>query len=231
MTLSMRYITIILFLLILTNCNQKDTDTSDDELVNPEAVLAYEDGDTLVLKKTPSGLQEWLLFYAKIDTAFKLNNFKASGVSLHMGNLPGPIAKGNETQFKDLFVYAPDSSKYLDLVSYNYIRDNNNLISGEADQQVVLADMKANKKKQLFYFGPSQLAEFADWTGPNSFLIGITSRTESGTGVDAELMFFHLKDSTYTNFRLNHTIPLDSIMLVNEGFLDYFFTNRQFTLQ
>lgn len=229
MTFHMRYITIILLLLILTDCKRKDAEASNEELVNPEAVLSYEDGDTLVLKKLPPGLQEWLSFYGKLDTAFKLNNFKASGVSLHMGNLPNPIMKGNEAQFSDLFVYAPDSTKYIDLVSYNYIRDKKSLISGEADQQVVLADKKANIKKQLFYFGPSQLAEFADWTGPNSFLIGITSRTESGT--DAELMFFHLSDSTYTNFRLNHTVPIDSMMMVNEGFLNYFFTNRQFNLQ
>lgn len=227
----MRYITLILLILSLTECKRKDTAYSDDELVNPESVMAYEDGDTLVLKKIPAGLEEWISFYGKLDTAFKLNNFKASGVSLHISDLPGPIVKGNESQFRDLFVYSPDSTKYLDLVSYNYLREKNNLISGEADQQVVLTDTKANNKKQLFYFGPSQLAEFADWTGPNSFLIGITSRTEAGTGVEAELMFFHLPDSTYTNFRLNHKVPLDSVMLLNKGFLDYFFTNRQFTLQ
>jgi hypothetical protein len=231
MKLTTRYISIILLLLTIAECKTKDTAYADDELVDAKAVLGYEDGDTLVLKKMPPGLQEWLTFYKKVDTGFTLNNFKASGVSLHIGDLPAPIGKNNDAQFRDLFVYSPDSSRYLDLVSYNYIRDKNSLISGEADQQVVLADVKANKREQLFYFGPSQLAEFADWTGTNSFLVGIMSKTETGTGVEAELMFFHLKDSTYTNFRLNHTLPLDSILLANKGFLDYFFTNRQFNVQ
>jgi hypothetical protein len=218
-------------LCLLFACRQRDTEYSDEELVNPEAVLAYEENDTLAIKQIPKGLAEWLSFYQKIDTGFKLNRFRASGVSLHMGTLPQAISKGNENTFADLFVYAPDSSRYLDLLSYNHLRENKTLISGEPDQQVVLADMKNNKKSQLMYFGPSQLAEFADWTGKNSFMIGIMSRTETGNGLNAEIMFFHLKDSIYTNFRLDHTISMDSVFMSQQNFLDFYFINRQFNVQ
>ncbi len=226
----MRYISIILLIFFFAHCKQKDKGYQDEELVNPKTVMAYKEGDTLQLKELPAGLKEWLSFYGKIDTSFRLNKFRASGVGLHISELPPAISKGNENQFRDLFVYSPDSSKYLDLVSYNYMREKNKLIPGEADQQVVLADKKTNRKQQLFYFGPSQLAEFADWTGPNSFLIGISSRTESGTGLEAELMFFHLPDSMYTNFRLDHEVSLDSVLMAQKSFLDYFFTNKQFNL-
>lgn len=223
-----RYISLTLLVVLLGHCKQKDNEANDD-ILDPEQVMAYEDGDTLKLRKIPPGLQEWLSFYAKVDTGFRLSNFKASGVGLHMGELPDPVGAADEKQFRDMFEYAPDSTKYIDLVSYNYLRDRNKLISADADQQVVLTDIKAGSRKQLFYFGPSQLAEFASWTSSNSFLVGITSRTVSGTGFDAELMFFHLKDSMYTNFRLTHSVPLDSEG--DKSFLDYFFTNRQFNLQ
>jgi hypothetical protein len=227
----MKYAFPIVMLWLLFACRQRDTEYSNEELVNPEAVLAYEENDTLAIKQIPKGLAEWLSFYQKIDTGFRLNRFRASGVSLHMGTLPQAISKGNENTFTDLFVYAPDSSRYLDLLSYNHLRENKTLISGEPDQQVVLADMKNNKKSQLMYFGPSQLAEFADWTGNNSFMIGIMSRTETGNGLNAEIMFFHLKDSIYTNFRLDHTISMDSVFMAQQNFLDFYFINRQFNVQ
>jgi hypothetical protein len=227
----MKYTVFILLLFTVLACRQRDTEYSDEELVNPEAMLAYEENDTLAIRKIPAGLSEWLSFYGKVDTGFKLNRFRASGVSLHIGSLSPAISKGNETSFTDLFVYSPDSTKYLDLLSYNYLRENNSLISGEPDQQVVLGDLKTNKKSQLMYFGPSQLAEFADWTGNNSFMIGIMSRTESGTGLNAEIMFFHLEDSIYTNFRLDHTISMDSILMAQHNFLDFYFINRQFNVK
>ncbi|HLO79761.1 MAG TPA: hypothetical protein VK166_02315 [Chitinophagaceae bacterium] len=227
----MKYTVFVLFILSFLACKQQDTEYSDEELVDPESVLAYEENDTLAIKRIPPGLAEWLAFYKKIDTGFTLKNFKASGVSLHMGSLPEAISKGNEKTFTDLFVYSPDSTRYLDLVSYNYLRENKTLISGDPDQQVVLADLRNKSKKQLMYFGPSQLAEFADWTSNSSFMVGITSRTESGTGLTAEIMFFHLKDSLYTNFRFDHTISMDSILMSQHNFLDFYFINRQFNVQ
>jgi hypothetical protein len=227
----MKYTIPILLILMFMACRQRDTEYSDDELVDPEAVLAYEEHDTLAIKNIPVGLSEWLSFYSKVDTGFRLNNFRASGVSLHMGTLPPAISKGNEPTFSDLFVYSPDSTKYIDLLSYNYLRENKSLISGEPDQQVVLGDLRNKSKTQLLFFGPSQLAEFADWTGNNSFMIGIMSRTENGTGLNAEIMFFHLKDSIYTNFRLDHTISMDSILMSQHNFLDFYFINRQFNVQ
>ncbi len=227
----MKYTVFILVLIAFIACRQGDTEYSNEELVNPESVLAYEENDTLAIKSIPGGLAEWLSFYRKIDTRFKLSNFKASGVSLHMGSLPEAISKGNENSFKDLFVYSPDSTKYLDLISYNYLREKDTLIPGDPDQQVVLADLRKKSKSQLMYFGPSQLAEFADWTSNNSFMIGITSRTDSGTDLNAEIMFFHLKDSLYTNFRLDHPISMDSILMTQHNFLDFYFINRQFNVQ
>jgi hypothetical protein len=224
----MKYIVLLILFAIAFSCRQRDTEYSDEELVNPESVLAYEENDTLALRKIPAGLADWIAFYNKLDTGFKLNRFRASGVSLHMGSMPEAISRGNESSFKDLFVYSPDSTKYIDLVSYNHLRDNGSIIPGEADQQVVLADARNNRKSQLMFLGPSQLVEFADWTSKNSFMLGMSSRTETGTGIITEIMFFHLKDSLYTNFRLDHTLSMDSILTEQHNFLDHYFINRQF---
>jgi len=102
-------------------CRQSDTEYSDAELVNPEEVMAYEEDDTLVLKKIPGTLAQWLAYYHQIDTGFLLKNFKASGVTLHIDDLQDAINSGNETDFNDLLINSPDSSRYIDLVTYNFI--------------------------------------------------------------------------------------------------------------
>jgi len=180
-------------------------------------------------------LSELIKYYGNIDTAFVLRNFKASGVTLHMDVLQDAISSPGENAFTDLYLYSPDSTKYIDLVSYNYIRDKSNgtniLISGDPDQQVVLADSKTKKKKQLMYNGPAQLAEFAAWTGNSSFIIGMTSREDGMDGRKAELYFFHLKDSSFTNFLLNHPMVSDRLQQQNKSFLDHYFTSRNYQIK
>ena len=216
-------------------CRQSDTEYSDAELVNPEEVMAYEEDDTLVLKKIPGTLAQWLAYYHQIDTGFLLKNFKASGVTLHIDDLQDAINSGNETDFNDLLINSPDSSRYIDLVTYNFILERsggkNYLLPGDPDQQVVLADRSKNIKKQLMYHGPSQLAEIAEWTGKESFLIGMISQEENMEGLKAEIYFFHLKDSTFTNFLLNHVVPRDSFRTTKSSFLQHYFTTRNYELK
>ncbi len=229
--------TLLLILLIccFITCRRRNTEYSDEELVNPESVMAYEEDDTLVLRKIPAGLAEWLLYYGKSDTAFTLKNFKASGVTLHMDVLQDAIRSENENAFSDLLIYSPDSSQYIDLVSYNFLKETqdgkNILISGDPDQQVVLADTRSKKKKQLMYNGPAQLAEFAQWTGNSSFIIGMTSKDEGMEGMKAEIYFFHLKDSSFTNFLLNHRVQVDSLSPFKSSFLENYFKSRQYEVK
>jgi hypothetical protein len=226
---------LIFVLIVLFACRQKDTTYSDDELVNPESVMSYEEDDTLVLRKIPPALQEWIQYYRSRDTAFALKNFKASGITLHMDVLEDAISSPHETSFADLFVYSPDSSRYIDMVSYNYIKDTIDgkkvLISGDPDQQVVLADRKSGIRKQLMYNGPTQLAEFASWTSSNSLLIGMTTGQEGIGGQKVELYFFHLKDSSFTNFLLNHPVPADNLNQDIMGFQEFYFRRRNYEVK
>jgi hypothetical protein len=226
---------ICMLLICSIACNQGDTEYTDDELVDPESVMSYEENDTLVLRKIPPALSEWMSYYGNVDTGFTLRNFKASGVTLHMDALQDAISSPGENTFTDLYIYSPDSSKYLDLVSYNYLKEvkdgKNILVSGDPDQQVVLADTKTKKKLQLIYNGPSQLAEFAAWTGNSSFIIGMTSREEGAVAGKAEIYFFHLKDSSFTNFLLNHALPSDSLSPYKASFLEQYFKSRQYNIK
>jgi hypothetical protein len=215
--------------IVFVQCRQRDQRASEQEAIQ-NTLMEFKEDDTLSLKQTPAAIEEWLAYYNKLDSGFRLGRFRATGVDLHFDDLPDANGTPTDNLFRKLFVYSPDSSHYLDLVSYNHLWDNGKLIPGEADQQVVLADARKGIRKQLMYHGPSQLAEAARWTGNRAFVISITSRTEDGMAINAEIILFRLADSTYTNFRLDHHIPADALIGASQNFLDHYFMNRQIDL-
>ena len=214
----------IFLMIFLLNCKNKESSKINIDNIDSVSLTAIEDTDTLVLKKIPEQLNQWLKFYQQFDPNFALNQFIASGVALHIEDLPNAISKGNESDMSDFYRYSPDSSKYVDLVSYNYFRVMNKVFDGEIDQQVVLFDKFKKLKKQLMFNGPNDLAECADWIGPTAFLIGVTHKNSTNDTINAEIFMFQLNDSTYTNFSLNHAVYLDSTQLLKSNFIKHIFS-------
>lgn len=211
-----RLIVILTLALFAVNCGSKDG-SSEDAKFSADNILLYEEGDTLQMDILPKSIKDWVNFYHQLDTSFNIGRFKSSGVNLHLAELSDAISKGNEQSFKNVFFYSPDKSKYVDLFSYNYFLDKGKYVTGEVDQQVVLGNITEKKRKQLMYFGPSQLAESAGWLSDNSFMLAITERTEDRK-IKAEIFLFNLKDSLYTNFQLDHLIPAETAIHKNVKF-------------
>lgn len=214
----------IFLTIFLVNCKNKNSSKINIDNIDSVSLTTIEDTDTLVLKQIPEQINQWLKYYQQFDSNFTINQFIASGVALHIDDLPDAFSKENENEMADFFRYSPDSSKYVDLVSYNYFRVKNKLFDGEIDQQVVLYDKFRKLKKQLMFNGPNDLAECADWIGPSALLIGVSHKNSTNDTINAEIFMFQLNDSTYTNFSLNHTVYLDSNQLLRPNFLKHFFS-------
>lgn len=222
-----RIILILIVLVFLTvHCRRKDKSVDTAEF-SPDNVAAYTEGDTLQVDLLPNQIKEWVRFYSKWDTSFTFRRFKASGVNLHLNELPDAISKGNEQLFESTLFFAPDRSKYIDLFSYNCILDNGKYVMGEIDQQVVLGDRNQHSKKQLMYFGPSQLAESAGWFNNHSFIVAITERMENRK-IKAELLLFNLEDSLYTNFQLDHLIASEAFLNEAKNFPENYLNKLNF---
>jgi hypothetical protein len=220
-----------ILMLFLLNCRGKNENQINVENIDTISLTSIEEKDTLTLKIMPDQMGKWLQYYQQFDTAFKISAFIASGVALHIDDLPDAIINGNEKEMADLFHYSSDSTKYVDLISYNFTREKDKLYPGEIDQQVILADKTRKLKKQLMFNGPADLAECADWIGPTALLIGVTHKNPSGDTINAEIFMFQLNDSTYTNFRLNHSIILNATQLANPSFMEYYFSLYNINVQ
>ena len=208
---------LLLLILLLWSCRSRKAEPAED--TNPvTAFMEWQENDTLVLEKLPTGLSAWLSHHRVLDTGFRIGNFRASGVVLHFGDMPDAISTGAEGQWTPYFIYSPDSSRYLDLFSYDHFLDEGKPVEGEADQQVVLADPGKRLRKQLMFNGPGQYADFADWLGKDMFIVGSRIDSEDGKSTLARIMAFRITDSSFTNFDLDHTIPLETIRRAGTGF-------------
>ena len=213
---------VVLGLSALTlGCRNTDKE-ADSQIIEDDKIGKLKENDTLALQRMPTGLATWMSYYQDKDKDFSVSHFKASGVSLHFGDLPDAVAPSDEKNLSRYYIYSPDSSRYLDLFSYDHFINKGELVEGEADQQVVLGVRGSGIRKQVLFSGPSQSIDFADWTGKESFILGLTSVNEEGKTLSAQLMLFRITDSSFTNFDLDHSIPLDSVILSDKRFSEIY---------
>ena len=217
-------------------CNNQDNETQWGENRDPAITNSYEENDTLAVAELPANIKMWMDFYQNLDPGFKNGNFKASGVILHMGAMPEASAQTNETTFRNLLAYSPDSTRIIDFWSFMQTIEtgeegNRVLIGGSPDQEVILVDKKQNTYRQLMYNGTQQIVEAADWINNNAFLIGMLNTNETSTVWIPELFLFNLQDSTFTNFRLDHEIQSDSIYFKNANFTEFWLNKKQISIQ
>jgi hypothetical protein len=79
-------------------------------------------------------------------------------------------------QFKPFFVYSPDSSQVVDLVSYgNFLHKGKNgkvvLEAGEPDTEVAIVDVQTKERERILFAGPSTVVKQAVWIDDHTVLI------------------------------------------------------------
>ncbi len=74
-------------------------------------------------------------------------------------------------KFIPLFFFNESKSKYVDFDSYQWFTGPDGYAGFEADQQVVLVDMKKKEARQIAFFGPSYWIEDAYWKGDSAVVL------------------------------------------------------------
>lgn len=83
--------------------------------------------------------------------------------------------------YKGTLVYSPDSNQFIDLYSSNIWlekRGKKIVAIADADQTVVLSDLKTKEWRTLAFFGPSAGIEEAVWTSSSNFILVGSMSTE-----------------------------------------------------
>jgi len=79
-------------------------------------------------------------------------------------------------QFRQFFVYSPDSSRVIDMVSYgNFLHQGTHgkvvLESGEPDTEVAIVNVQTKKRERILFTGPSTIIKQAVWIDDHTILI------------------------------------------------------------
>ncbi len=226
---------IFLFAFICESCNRKDTSSAEEELMLAGKPETYQENDTLSLKPIPENLSIWINYYQQFDTAFNRQNFKASGVTVHLDSMEDATTGDLllMENFFPLFSFSPDSSQIIDFWSYNQLIEINKagehlVIGGDPDQEVVWINKKTGVKKQIMYNGPLQIVETADWINDQSFIIGLINIDETNTSWTPEILLFNLADSSFTNFRLQKNLPAERLILSGADFTNFWLKRKNY---
>jgi hypothetical protein len=226
---------IILVAAVSDSCNRKDSISEDEEMISAGKPENYQENDTLSLKPLPENMLLWINYYQQFDTAFNLQNFKASGVTVHLDSMEDATTGDLSLMenFFPIFSFSTDSSQIIDFWSYNQLIEINKsgermVIGGDPDQEVVWINQKTGKKKQIMYNGPLQIVETADWINDQSFILGLINIDETNTNWTPEILLFNLSDSTFTNFRLQKNLPTDKLVLSGADFTNFWLKRKNY---
>lgn len=225
---------LLAWFIFLPSCGRKDQ-SAESDLIKAGQPENYNENDTLAIHPLPVNLALWIQYYQQTDTSFRLQNFLASGVKLHMNEMEDATTGDLSLMenFYPLFSYSPDSSQIIDFWSYNQLIETNPsgerfVIGGDPDQEVVWIDKTTGTKKQIMYNGPQQFVETADWLNNEAFVLGMMNIDESNKNWSPEIMLFNLKDSTFTNFRFHKTMQADKMVMEGIDFTAFWLKRKNY---
>lgn len=105
--------------------------------------------------------------------------------------------------FRPYLVYNADSTRAIDLVTYNYIIDKNDgqpvLEPTGPDTEVAVIDLKTNMRTRIFFSGPGTIIRDGKWLDENTVLLG-GAENVSSTAIKPILLRINLEENTLQRF-------------------------------
>ncbi len=194
-----------LFLLIalLLSCEQKKKVVSEPITEKEKTKIS----DSSELKDSEDS-HPWFQFYQKENPDFKNKSFELGETNLINYQKTSVVImneKGFNEIYKPFFIFNPSKTKYLDFDSYQWFLLKDGSAGFEADQQVVLVDLKKKEAKQIAFFGPSFWIEDAYWKGDSvAVLLGNTYEKVPFK------MKYNFKNNTVTNYKYTDTLKFET---------------------
>jgi hypothetical protein len=163
-----------LFAIAAISCNNNDQQSS--KKINDEAK------DSVAVMPVVDYLPAWKNYMTKAIPEFSVKNFSATYNSPWENFGPTPVNGKDLALYKSYLAYNADSSKAVDVYSYNLLLRNKNgrvtAMQGDPDSQINLIDLKNKTSQRIFFTGPSAAFWDAKWIDDNSILVAGTEENE-----------------------------------------------------
>jgi hypothetical protein len=215
------YISILAILILsVTACNDNaDKQAAPDEEPVTDSVVTNGPDTTLAAETIQQFQTAGFTDYAKSKIpSFDWSRFKYKSSYEQDSLLTGDFkpSKTYYASYGSLLKYSPDSSRFIDLDSYNIDirKDASGKLIGTAggpDTEVSLIDPKSGKSKRLLFMGPGGSVEDAFWTGNNELVIVGTQENEENGGKKVTVWKINLADMMYDIYELDDVGAADKL--------------------
>lgn len=196
--------------LVLAACNNS---TSNAPATEAEPMEQTETGE---LNSGVTQLQQsfpnLFAYLAQQDSSFAPDHFTPGTPGKIERMPPVPLDSAQLKPFESFLIYNSDSSKAIDLFSYNYIitRRNGQVKLEEAgpDTEVALIDVAANTRKRIFFSGPGAVVFEARWNGDNEIVMAGAEQLADNQ-LKPMLWQYNLTDSVVQVFSYDEAVVAD----------------------
>jgi len=196
--------------LLLAACNNSNNTT---EAATAETTTELEADENAHVAKLERSFENLFAYLEQQDSSFAPAQF-APGFVGKIDSLPAVAYEPARIQpFEPFLIYNSDSTKAIDLYSYNYIitRRNGQVKLEEAgpDTEIGLIDVKSNTRKRIFFSGPSMVVFDARWNSDNEIVMAGAEQLQNNQ-VKPMAWQYNLTDSTMQTFNYNEAIAADT---------------------
>lgn len=197
--------------LLLAACNNSNNTTTQTEPEGAEAVTEEVEESTHVATLERS-FQNLFAYMEQQDSSFAPQHFEPGYVGKIDSLPPVSYEPARIQPFEPFLIYNADSTKAIDLYSYNYIitRRNGDVKLEEAgpDTEIALIDVKNNTRKRIFFSGPSMVVFDARWNSDNEIVMAGAEQLQNNQ-IKPIAWQYNLTDSTMQTFTYNEAIAAD----------------------
>lgn len=118
------------------------------------------------------------------DSSFSVDKFEGGEMDTKDSLSRVKIDTAQLRPFRPYLIYNSDSSKAIDLVSYNYVLSNKKgktvIQQGGPDTEVAVLDLKNNTRKRILFLGSAGTVLQAKWEGDHTIAIAGAEEVEEG---------------------------------------------------
>ena len=164
-------------LLFFASCNNNaDTKANNDDTTAVET----EETTFSVNEEFP----RLFIYLQSQDSSFSADKFEGGEMDTKDSLSRMKIDTAQLRPFRPYLIYNRDSSKAIDLVSYNYVLSNKKgktvIQQGGPDTEVALLDLKNNTRKRILFLGSAGTVLQAKWDDDNTIAIVGAEEVEGG---------------------------------------------------
>lgn len=195
---------------VLAACNNSNNTAIQTEAESAETITVEEESTHVATLER--SFENLFAYMEQQDSSFTPQHFEPGFVG-KIDSLPAVTYEPARIQpFEPFLIYNEDSTKAIDLYSYNYIitRRNGEVKLEEAgpDTEIGLIDVANNTRKRIFFSGPSMVVFDARWNSNNEIVMAGAEQLQNNQ-VKPIAWQYNLSDSTMQTFNYNEAIAAD----------------------